>query len=494
VCSSKISKYYFCLVLFTFALMSKPMAVTLPVVLLILDIWPLGRWAGDRAKILMEKIPFFVLSLLSGWITIEAQARSSAFMAMEKLSIGFRLINAFHSVIFYILKIIIPVDLAAYYPLPFEQRVNSPDYLAAVVLAALFSWACFYYRKERPYLAGAWCFYLATLAPVLGILQVGSQAAADRYAYLPSLGILMLFSAGLSKLLDRQRSAMLGVSSVLILFLGYLTIQQLHTWRDSVALWENVVKVSPRVSEVAYGNLANAYRDAHRSEEALKAYDEAIAIGPPHAYPHDGKGTVLLELGRTQEAIAEFKTAAALDARYASPHRNLWFAYERLGMHSEALAEAQEAVRVDPDFAEAYSNLGISYGSSGKYEEAISAFKRALLIDAGNAQYLVNLATTYQRSGKYDEAIDLYKRAILLDPNRPVYFLNLGNTYLLKGMFLEAAEILEQAARLQPGNPGIYQKLAEVYEKSGQPARAKECRMRIKSLRDTTGTDDLHSR
>lgn len=477
VASFKRARYFLCLSLFLLALMAKPMAVTLPLVLLLLDAGPLKR------RNFIEKIPFFFLALGEGILTLFAQSQSAALEATDKLSLGFRLMNAFHSVILYLLKTIIPIGMASYYPLPFARDIFSAPYLASVVLVILLSWICLRDRHERPYLMWVWSIYLVMLAPVLGVLQVGSQAAADRYMYLPSVGILLLFSAMVMNVIQHSKIARFSIGSILFLSFGFLTWGQAATWKDSVTIWERVVQVSPGVSEIAYGNLGNAYRDAHRLEEALAAYDQAIAIGPPHAYPHDGKGTALLQLGRIQEAVVEFKNAIALDTHYASPHRNLWFAYERSGDHASALAEIQEAVRIDPDYADAYNNLGISYGYGGRYSESLEAFQKALSLDPGNVQYLVNLATTCQRAGKYDEAIDLYRGLIQRDPGRPLYFLNLGNTYLLKGMVLEAVQALEQAAALVPNDTGVYEKLAEAYLRSGQPAKAQECYRKIKSLR-----------
>lgn len=480
--AKSISKYYLSLGLFLLALMAKPLAVTLPVVFLLLDAWPLGRLSANRAKVIMEKAPYFLLPFILGLLTIAAQAQAGAMAGLEHLSLSFRLMNALHSLIFYLAKMAVPIHLTAYYPLPSAAQVFSLEYILAGLLVVLISYACFYYRQKRPYLGAVWLFYLVTIAPVIGVLQAGSQAAADRFAYLPSLGFFLLFAAGAVFLFSNLRWAGALGAVVLTLAMGYGTIRQVGTWKTPVDLWENVVRVFPGINEVAYCDLANAYRVAGRLDDALKAYDQAISLKPSSPVEHEGKGIVLFGLGKVKESIQEFKKAIELDPQSASPHRDLWLVYDRLGMRKEELEEAEEAVKMEPEYVDAYNSLAISYGYAGQYEKSIETFQKALRIDPGNPQFLVNLATTYQRLGKYEEAIGLYKKAISRDPSQPVYYLNLGNTYMLKGSYPEAIEALEQAANLQPENPAIFKKLAAVYEKNGQKEKVAENEAKAMSL------------
>ncbi len=478
----KASKYYACLGFFLLSLTAKPMAMTLPVVLLLLDAWPLDRFPVNRFKLLMEKVPFFLLSFLSGLLAIAAQAQAGALSGLQHLSPAFRFMNALHSLVFYLAKLAFPIRLAAYYPLPSETEVFSAEYLLAGILVVIITLSCFYYRHRLPYLAATWLFYLATITPVIGLVQVGSQAAADRYTYIPTLGFILLFAAGAVFLFQSFQFAGALGAMALTMGLGYGTHLQVETWGTPVKLWENVVRVYPGVNEVAYCDLANAYRVANRLDEALKAYDQAISLKPSSLVEHEGKGIVLFGLGKAKESIEEFKKAIELDPQSASPHRDLWLVYDRMGMRKEELEEAEEAVKMEPDYVDAYNSLAISYGYAGQYEKSIEAFQKALRIDPGNPQFLVNLATTYQRLGKYEDAIELYKKAIGRDPSQPVYYLNLGNTYLLRKSYPEAIEALEQAANLQPENPAIFKKLAQVYEKNGQKEKAAENEAKAMSL------------
>jgi protein O-mannosyl-transferase len=456
------SRLWGCWVLFLMSLMSKPMAVTLPAVLLALDFWPLRRFSRDGWKTLVEKTPFFLLAAVFSVLTIVSQSGAHAFSTLSGLTLAFRVMNAFRSLVFYIWKMTIPIHLVPLYPVP---RDGNTLYYAennlAMILVLTFSAAVFIYRNKKPYLATAWICYGAMLAPVLGVLQVGSQAAADRYTYLPSLAFFLPLSAAAVSLAGNRKWAQPALAAVLTVGLGWMTWNQLALWRNSIALWESVTMAYPDVSQIAHTNLANAYKQAGRPDDALREYDRAMAIPPPQAFTHDGKGTALLDKDLVDEAILEFKTAVQLDPDYASPHRNLWFAYRQKGMGEEALVEIQKAVELDPNFADAYSDLGISWGERGRFDQAEDAFKKALSLDPTNPQYLLNLATTYQREHQWDNAVAGYRKILALNPHLVTAWFDLGNTYLLSGDYALAAQALQTADQLAPGQKAIEQKLAE---------------------------------
>ena len=462
------SKRNGCLLFFVLALLAKPMAITLPLVLLILDYWPLGRLSAGAKEALREKIPFFFLSLLSAVVTVMAQGSANAFSSQASFSLVFRIMNALHSLFFYIWKMLVPGNLLPFYPLLAASGTFSWVNLASALFVAGISWACYHFRRTQPYLAAAWGYYVLTLVPVLGVLQVGGQSAADRYTYLPCLGLSLLFGAWAAVSLGKNKVGSILFCALVAAGLGFRTWQQIGLWKDSITLWENTEAAYPGVSQVIHSNLANAYKAAGRLDDAIAQYDQAIAIGPPHAYPHDGKGTALFDKGLPEEAVQEFEAAIELDPRYASARRNLWFADEKLGRHKEAFDQIQKAVEIDPNFAEGWNSLGISYGEQGNFGESEKAFGKALALDPGNSKYLVNLATTYQRAGEYDQAIAWYQRGLALDPSNPLYYLNLGNTYLLKGLYDPAIRNLEEAAKLEPQNAEIRQKLASAYHQAGR--------------------------
>ena len=457
-----------CWVLFVFSLMSKPMAVTLPMILLILDFWPLRRFSRDWKKTLVEKIPFFLAAVGFGALTIVSQSSAHAFSTMSGLSLQFRVMNAFRSLVFYPWKMLVPLHLVPLYPVPRDGNdLYYTENNIAMFLVLAFSVAVYIYRAKKPYLMTAWLCFVVMLAPVLGVLQVGSQAAADRYTYLPCLAFFLPLSVGMVSFVGDRKWVQLILISVVTVGLGWMTVNQQALWRDSISLWESVVTAYPDVSQIAHTNLANAYKQARRPDDALREYDRAMAIPPPQAFTHDGRGTALLDKGLVDDAIKEFKTAVELDPHYASPHRNLWFAYRQKGMREEALVEIQKAVEIDPNFTDAFSDLGISWGEIGHFNESEEAFQKALALDPYNLQYLVNLATTYQREGRYGEAIDWYKKGISANSRDVNCWFDLGNTYLLAGQFPEAVAAFQTASNLAPGQPAIERKLAEARSKMG---------------------------
>ena len=379
----KSRKLFACFGLFLLAILSKPMAITLPLVLILLDIWPLGRLRTQGGRIFQEKIPFFLLALLSGIVASLAQSSAGSYTSLSLLPLDFRLMNAFHSLIFYLEKMVFPEGLAALYPLDL-QKTFCFAYVADLMGSILITSLCVIYRKKRPYLAVAWIYYGVTLTPVLGIIQIGSQAAADRYTYLPSLAPFLLFGVTAANLLSRSRSVLFLLTAVLAATLGYGTIQQTKTWKDSVTLWENVLRVNPRNSRIAHANLADGYLTTGRFEEALREFDRSIIIGPPSAFSFDGKGRTLLELGRSEEACQELKAAAVLEPKNAEVRRHLGMVYGRMGMPREAIAEIQEGLRLDPDDSEGYYDLGTIYLSQGQTEKSMEGFRQALALDPDN--------------------------------------------------------------------------------------------------------------
>jgi tetratricopeptide (TPR) repeat protein len=425
--------------LFVLALLAKPMAVSLPLVLLILDFWPLRRLPGRRS-VLFEKLPFLALALASGLVTIAAQAAGGAIAAGERVGLAFRLLNAARSLVLYLVEMLMPVGLLPFHPIADGDRpFTAPLVLcAALVLSATL--ACLRSgRGPRAWLPAAWAFYVVTLLPVLGILQVGGQSRADRYTYLPSLAPFLLAGVALARLKHA-----VPVSLALSAALSALTVRQIATWRDSITLWERVAEAYPDASPIVHTNLANAYRTGARLDDAVREYRRALAL-ERHPFTLDGLGITLLDQGRVQEAIAQLEQAVALQPRYAKAHRNLWFAYRRAGREDLAIQSIHRALAADPGYADAWSNLGISLAVHRRLPQAEQAFERALRLDPGNPDFLANLATVYQEQRRFEEAIALYAQACRLNPRQPLYLSNLGNALLTVGRFTDALHAYRRA-------------------------------------------------
>lgn len=383
------------------------MAVSLPLVFLILDFWPLGRLQGQVSKVLAEKIPFFICSLGLGVVTVAAQFQAGAGPNFNQVPLSFRLMNACHALFFYGIKMACPAGLAALYPLALTQAFSIPYVLSALGVL-LISGAAWAFRKKFPALGTAWLFFLLTLAPTLGILQVGNQAAADRFTYLPSLAPFLLAASFLAEKLSHRRSLFLVVVSLAVLLLGGMTFRQVSVWKNTVSLWERVLQDYPLNNPVVFQNLGRAYEDEGALIQALDEYGYA-AQGAQFFYPHWGKGKVYAKMGERDKSVAEFKAALVLAPSFPPLHSDLAMVYGQTGKGKEALAEAQKAVELDPRYSDGYMRLGILYENQGRWTDAVEAFKTAHTLDPDNADYFRDLAKAFLKAGEPREALSLYK-------------------------------------------------------------------------------------
>ncbi len=467
-------KLLLCFLLYLLALLSKPMAVTLPFVFLILDDWPYRRLGRGWAPALREKAPFFALALASAVVTFwtHEQTLSYARSGVE----WYWILNAFRSVVFYLLKMAWPSGLAAYYPFPPSR---TPGYLLEDFSAVGLTLAAFYFffrlRRKAPYLWAAWLYYLVTLAPVLGLIQSGSQAAADRYTYLPSLAFFLLLSAAAARWVSYNLTLYGVISLSAATLLGFLTMGQIGAWRNTSALWERVTQVYPDENPDAYSGLGMSYIKAHRYDEALDAFSRAASIPPPLERTFEGLGTALAYKDRIPEAIKAFDYALTLDPKATGPRAQLWHVYEKLGQHEEAAGQMEEAIRLEPGTALYQNNLGVSYSFLKQYPEAEAAFAKAHQLDPRNSEYLVNLATICQWEGKAPEAMEWYWKGIALDPTEPLYDLKMGDLFLSQGKKQKALERLQKAWELHPTNPKVARQIGEDFEKLGKKDLASEC-------------------
>jgi hypothetical protein len=355
--AARTRAYYLCLGLFALSLMSKPMAVSLPLVLLILDAYPLGRLDGSRPavrSVLVEKIPFVALSLFSSVVTIVAQR--GALNTLEELSLGGRLCVAAQALVFYVGKTLAPVSLVPIYPIDSSLTPLRWDCIASFAAVVGVAVLCAVYRRKRPvFFAAASCFFV-TLLPVLGLVQVGAQAAADRYMYLPILGPVTILAAGGAWLWMRPppaRLLLVGIVCVVAGALGLSTLRQIAVWKDSVSLWRYVAEKEPD-EPVSYFNLGNFYRSQGDLESAERSWERAVQLVPPHSQS-------LNQLGN----LAYLRKAFPVAARY----------YRR-------------AVESDPGNSEAQLNLARTLDALGEREAAAEHYRLFLREAPAEYRYL----------------------------------------------------------------------------------------------------------
>jgi len=439
------------LLMFGLGLMSKAMLVTLPCVLLLLDYWPLERFKHtSRRRRLTEKIPFFALATAASVVTFVAQQRGGAVVAAAGLPVGARVGNALISYCRYLGKIFWPTDLAAFYPHPGYWPMQ--QVLLAGMLIVGISALFFVMRRRYPFLLVGWLWYCGTLVPVIGLVQSGEQAMADRFTYVPALGVMLQVSWGALELTRRWRSRAIALSvagSVAIVICIGLTRQQLGYWRDSETLWRHALEVT-KGNYFAHRTLGDALVKKNEMDDAISQYEEAIRLQPGDASAHDGLGTALAVKGQTDDAVNQFKEAIRLQPDYTDPHYNLGVELVTKGQIDQAIIQYQEVVRLKPDDVEARNNLGNALGLNGQIDGAIIQYREAIRLKPDAAVTYNNLGTALGRKGRIDEAITEFQEALRLNPDYAEAHNSLGIAFYKKGQVDEAARQFQEAIRLKP--------------------------------------------
>jgi hypothetical protein len=333
--------YFICLTIFLLSLLSKSMAVTLPVVLLILDFYPLKRLnlRKDFVKIaILEKLPFFLLSLIFSIVTIIAQKKGGAMEAMNYLSLPERLWGAVKAIGFYLVKTVWPVNLVPLYPLRLNISQLTWEYPGSLFIVLCITAISLRLRKRAPVIIAAWIYYLITLMPVIGIIQVGAQAAADRYMYLPVLGPLMVLAALNSKIWKTGKKVhylLIALSFFLAMVMSFLTVKQISVWKDSVTLWEYVIEKKPGAVQAHY-NLGNAYREKGNLLRAEKAWRRTVEIDPTYSPALNQLGNIAYFSNLFVKAKEYYYAAVESDDKNAEAHYNLALTLEKLSETDEA--------------------------------------------------------------------------------------------------------------------------------------------------------------
>ena len=417
--------YIASLCFFFMALMSKPMAVSLPLALFLLDWYPFKRLTSHPLNVLpllIEKIPFFILSIASGIVTLFAQEAGGALKTLTQLSLSLRVLNALRALVFYLWKIIVPIKLIPFYPIQVFSRL---EYLYYALLVLVITGFCVLMalRNKRLWLA-LWLYYVITLLPVLGIIQVGAQLTSDRYTYLPSLGPMLLTGIAVSWVWERasfgssgylmRRAVAVGVTST-VLVCVFLTRQQIGVWHNSETLWGRVNGVFPGLVQEGYFNLGVYYSDTGRVDEAIEQFKVAIRINPHYVRAYNNLGIAYTKKGMLNEAIAVYRKALSIDPLHEKAHYNLGSVYLEQGRFDEAIHAFKNAILINSDYTQAHYNLGCAYDKKGMWDEAIAGYERALSLNPGYAEACNNLAVIYcYRKKDFTLAARYCKRAMEL--------------------------------------------------------------------------------
>jgi protein O-mannosyl-transferase len=477
------ARYLLVALLFVFGLMSKPMLVTLPFVLLLLDYWPLGRMGDQKSKVgsrlprlITEKIPLFALSAFSCIATLFAQRQGPS--AIDQLPFLWRLNNTFVSYVTYIWQMLWPARLAVFYPHP-NDRLPLIKITAAIALLIGISLVAIYLRRTKPYLVTGWFWYLGTLVPVIGLVQVGEQAHADRYTYLPEIGLYIMIAWAVGDLLleltPGVRRALVGVvATIAIVSLGVRAFGQASYWKNSETLWNHTLAVTGE-NDVAHNNLGFLFLRRGELDKAISEFQAALDIRSRNTDPHYSLGAALIQ-------------------------NNLGNALARKQLWDEAIDHFHEAVRLRPDYADAYFNLGSVLSQQGRTDQAIAQWQKALAIRPRDAEAHRNVASALREEGNVKGAISEYEQALNIVPEDSVALNNLAwilatssDVSIRDGA--RAVTLAVKAVQFSGGrDPNFVRTLAAARAEAGQFAEAVATAEAAKALANTQTKAELASR
>jgi protein O-mannosyl-transferase len=400
---SKISQYFLSLLLFVLSLLSKPMMVTLPFVLMLLDYWPLGRWQkastpedipviinkkADKKKnkqrkadsmkekkismrptsrsttirsLLWEKAPFIFLIVPFSMVTLWAQNQDKMVISLDQLSVPQRFSNAIVSYVAYLGKIFYPVNLAVFYP--FDYSIPLWQVFISVLILIVISLAVFYYIKKQPFLFVGWFWYLGTLFPVIGLVKAGMHEIADRYTYLPSIGIAIMLAWGLPSLIkheEMRKKILLPAAASILAILTVLTWQQCGYWKNSLTLFDHASQITKN-NYLADNHVALALLAGGKNEDGIDYYSKSISIKPDYYMNYLHRGAIYIKMSQNQRALEDLNKVISLKSDFANAYANRAFIYTRLGQYKLAIEDFNKAVNLKPDYAEAYYNRAYVY-------------------------------------------------------------------------------------------------------------------------------------
>ena len=446
-------RYLIVCLMFALALLSKPMVVTLPFVLLLLDCWPLKRIHEfyERAvlrKLVAEKLPLLALSGAACLVTLFAQSS-----AMTSLPLPARIANAADSYVVYLGQMFYPIRLAVFYPYT-ESDLPLGRVVADILLLLAISVAAFALRKKSPSLLMGWLWYLGMLIPVIGIIQVGSQAHADRYTYLPQIGLYIGLAWALADLWVTWRPRYIVLSSLsasAILALAFCARTQVSYWQNSELLWAHALACTPD-NVVTENNLGNAFLDKGDLDDAIVHLQKALQIMPNHAEAHYNLANALFRKGNISEAIVQYEEALQAKPNDERTHYNLGVALLQQGNVDEAINQLQAALQITPDDVVVLNNLGNANFQKGNLNQAISDYRKAIQLNPDDAKVHYNLGLALLQKNDLNGAIAEFRKRLQTKPSDVAVMNNLGNVLFLKGDLDAAIPEFQSVLQISPND------------------------------------------
>ncbi len=489
-------RYFLTFLLFVAGALSKSMLVTFPLVMLLLDYWPLGRLStavseksGEvslstlwKSRVLLEKVPFLLISAVVGAVAMSVRQSGSIFADLStgifsvaaaiggvfagslafadggriyalmphQESLIENLIDAANGYALYIWKMFFPTDLSIGY----LRMEHFPVWQSVVsfALLAFISYLCIRYIKRHPYLIVGWLWFIGMLLPVAGIVKGGPSLAADRYTYVSFIGLFIMLSWGLTNLIEKRPQSKRVVVVGAILFLtvcSVLSLKQIRHWRNSITLFSNAVAVNPNHAGLRV-NLATAFLQAGNDREAIKQLTKADQIAPEHATTQYAVGSLLLKMGRYQDAIDHFSRSISADPKYLKPYLELAVAFQKTDHKREAIKYLEKAVQLSPGNATICYRLGSALFDAGRYRDAVEHFSKLLRMNPESAEIHLKLGICLGQEGKFTEAYDHFIKAAKFRPDDPNIYYNHGVALVLDKKEKEAVEQFKKALEVDP--------------------------------------------
>lgn len=492
--SGRVKFYLLSLILFAMSLMSKPMAVTLPVVLLILDYHPLKRiFSGmgwDRIKVIVsEKIPFFLLTVLMALITIWTNSSADASVRLQQYSLIERVFAAMRGYLFFIYKMILPTDLIPYFIYPDNVNILSFEYLGIFALfSAITVLSIFLLKRDKVYFS-AWLYYGITLLPVIGILRI--QGNFTRFTYLPSLGPFLLVGLAVGSLYNMtERKYLRAVIAAVLLLLALFadkTIRQTHIWKDTITLWSYQIEHLPDRVPIAYTNRGIAYDRAGKVQLALADYSRSIKIDPEYVKAYNNRGVAYASLKRYEEAINDYNKAIELDPVLAQAYNNRGVAFGMLGDFKKAIQDCSKAIEINSGMPDSYFNRGLAYESEKRYEEAIKDYSMTIKLNPGHAKAYNNRGNVYVKLEQYEPAIKDFSIAIAGAPKQADSYFNRGNAYMKIKDYRSAIKDYTSVIEINPLVTQAYNNRGNAYN------RMEELKLAVKDYNKVIEIDPVNA-
>jgi len=449
-----IKRYTLVLFPFVLGLTAKPMLVTLPFVLLLLDYWPLKRIHFGKPgnwRLLLEKVPLFAISAASSIVTCVFQESGKLVASLANVSISVRIENALVSYVNYICKMFWPFNLAVLYPhpqiLPWWKVSGACLLLASIFFLAIKLW------RRHPYITVGWLWYMGTLVPVIGLVQVGAQAMADRYTYVPLIGLFIAVAWGAPGLVTHWRHKKIALTVAAVMLLSIFTtatVFQLRYWTDSTRLLEQTLRVTSN-NWVTHYNLGAIMAEQKKTAQAVMHFSETPRINPNIEEAHFNLGVIKAHHGMTIQAINHFSEALRINPRLGDAHYHLGVALDKTGRTNDAVKHFSLALQTNPRSAEAHNNMGTALIKMGRMHDAIKHFSEALCINPAYAKPHYNLGIVLANEGRFSEAIKHFSESLRLNPGDAEAHNILGGILLNQGRATEAISHYTEALRIKPG-------------------------------------------